>query len=130
MFIGDPSGVGFHCLLVWGMERVYLALILDSVLLPVLTNSSQCQLFTQWMLGFFISYSSMKDLVPFMLKHQNVLQEMCRREMGGGRGRRDDAKEQFPVLVNELNPRIRKSSKWKLKMSDNFKSRIMIIYKM
>lgn len=72
----------------------------------------------------------MNDLVPFMLKHQNVLQEMCRRKMGGGRGRRDDAKEQFPVLVNELNPRIRKSSKWKLKMSNNFKSRIMTIYKM
>lgn len=108
LFIGDSSGVGFHCSLVWGMERVYLALILDSVLLPVLTNSPQCQLFTHWMLGFFISYSSMKDRVPFMLKHQNVLQEMCRRERGGRRGRRDDAKEQFPVLVNELNPRIRK----------------------
>lgn len=46
--------------------------------------------------------------MPFMLKHQNVLQEACRREMGRGRGRRDDSKEQFPVLVNEPNPRIRK----------------------
>lgn len=43
-----------------------------------------------------------------MLKHQNVLQEMRRREMGGGKGRRDDEKEQVPVLVNEPNPRIRK----------------------
>lgn len=95
----------FACL---GYEESLSLFILDSALLPVLTSSSQCQLFTHWMLGFFISYSSMKDLVPFMLKHQNVLQEMCRREMGGGRGRRDDAKEQFPVLVNELNPRIRR----------------------
>ena len=44
-----------------------------------------------------------------MLKHQNVLQETCRREMlERERDRRDDSKEQFPVLVNESNPRIRK----------------------
>lgn len=46
--------------------------------------------------------------MPFMWKHQNVLEETCGRKTGGGRGRRDDAKEQFPVLVNESNPRIRK----------------------
>lgn len=48
-------------------------------------------------------------IVLFMLKHQNVLQETCRRKMlERGRDRRDDSKEQFPVLVNESNPRIRK----------------------
>lgn len=41
-----------------------------------------------------------------MLKYQNVLQETCRREMRG-RSKRY-AKEQFPVLVNEPNSRIRK----------------------
>ena len=30
------------------------------------------------------------------------------QEGDGESGRRDDAKEQFPVLVNEPNPRIRK----------------------
>lgn len=55
-----------------------------------------------------MAYKGKHSIVPFMLKHQNVLQEACRREMGRGRGRRDDSKEQFPVLVNEPNPRIRK----------------------
>lgn len=45
-----------------------------------------------------------------MLKRQNVLQETRRRETGRGKGREDDAKEQFPVLVNEQNPRIRKKT--------------------
>ena len=52
--------------------------------------------------------------------------------MGGRQrksGRRDGAKEQFPVLVNEPNPRIRKYSNWKLKMSGHFKSKIMATYK-
>lgn len=94
------------------MERVHLALISDSALLR--TDCSYRQLtmpaFDMMHARFFTSYSKMRNLVPFMLKHQNVLEETCGREMGGGWGRRDDAKEQFPVLVNESNPRIRKKT--------------------